>query len=1524
MKRYVVAAGTRRYREAAELPLAHQDADRAAGLFESMGYQRILAKVSYDPAAEEFENALADWCRSPGLAAEDVVVVYYAGHGDRSPAGRYRLACSDSESGRPRSWLSPMNLAEILATSPIRNVLFVVDACLAAAAASDIASITDAIVASRARADDFGSGTWLLASARHRDLAVDGAFVTELAAAYRQGDGPSQRHLAPSALAERVNRSFLAGGVAQRAACSSVDHSEPPPFFPNPGFDPSAEVLGEDRTDPDVSDLSSHFEPRGRGVEHVHDPGSYFTGRARALGTARAHLAGDGPGGLLAVTADPGSGKSAVLGRLVMEGCTDASVNAHHQTLEALVGRLAAAADVRATTADGLFAALAGRTKPFRVVVDSLDEAGAGGDKAEARRIGWDLLRPLSGVACVRLVVGSRRELLPHLGDQVPVVDLDDSAYADDTDTAAYVEKILCDTGAPYARNTGPARRIAREVARRAGRCFLVARMTASALLRGPVVDTGAPGWAEQLPSDVGGAFDAYLQRLPSSRHAATMALLTALAFGEGNGLPRRVWVPVAARLSGLALVQADVDMLLEEDGSYLAGARVDGTTHFRLYHQELTDHLKRRVLRHRDPADVQECFVDTLSDLVPQQDWTRAPYYVRAHLATHAAASGALDDLLEDASFLVSAVPSTLLPAVRQAVRRPSVSMVVERYAYLLVDAESDWSDRAALLAFVARTYGEHALAERAEGIAGSIERLYAEPRAITAHRIVGRHRGDAYAINQLNPHWLIEDVVLPDGGRAVLAAPPWSASVHVWFLDEPAQSTILPHPAIVAGLAVLRHADGGPQAVTLDDNGTLRLWNLADQTSARTFTRTGFTCLFDAGFHDDGTPVVVCADREHVAVVRSTDLETVREVPCFTNRYHRWNNGPGGSACLAHGEDGTVRLLLCDGVTGLVTLHPLDEPGACHTVLEDLTSPVLVDRITGPAGTFAAIRDGSGPVVLLSPDASEPTAVSFPASHSEAMGFARGSADEPVFVAMPNSGHAGTVLVLRPGSPAVHSPTQVQAGSLMAPLTAGGTVYAVTANFTNHLEVMDCATGRTTGMPLSGHEGAVCAVRVLDHPGAEGPDILAIGNDGTARLWTWDACSATVPHNGAATALSPSAVAAMFPWSWVPGGVLTATTTGSLRCVRADPNAPLVSGVELPEEMEPDQESHADGESLVEESDGTVNILGWQDGAADTDRVYLVWHRLGTKGQVETVRLPGVLGRRRDRTHIRFLGPTDARPHTRLMAFDRQEGQVRLLESAGGIVEEARLPSWEVSDDQVTAVTAMTTPEGHDVVLAAVCDPYPGRRTIGRLWDVSARRAHQCDGIELIPECRVLLPERTAGEARWVAQIRRDGRIRVLDVTTGRQHTVNDTRLWRHRMTGSGIRQAVGAHWVHLADGGPLLVVRGARSGRSASDPFLVWDARNPSVTRPLPLEASHILWTGHSPSGEALLALSDAQGLALCHLPSGAPVWRTPVPARVTALTAVPGSPHLDIAVGTQQGVVFLRPRLSRSWRDRLGLG
>ncbi|MFI9587374.1 caspase family protein [Streptomyces sp. NPDC052236] len=1564
--RYLIAAGTRYYLEDPELPRVHDDVKGVVALFESMGYERVLASVSHDPECADFENALSDWCRSPELAADDVVVVYYAGHGSRSPSSQYRLACADTRSSRPRSWLSLPNLAEVLATSSVRNVLFIVDSCHAAAAGTEISTVTDTIVASRGRSDAFGAGTGLLASARHRDTAVDGAFVTELARACQKGDGPSQRYLAPSTVADRVNRSFVASGLRQRAACSFIDQSEPPPFFMNPSFDPHAEIAVDGRICADASDLSSHFEPRGRGVEHVHDPGSYFTGRERALLEARAHLAKEGNGGILVVTADPGSGKSAVLGRLVLEGCADASVNARHQTLEALVGRLAAAADVRAAAPGALFSALADRQRPFRVVVDSLDEAGAGGDKAEARRIAWELLRPLAGVMCVRLVVGSRRELLPHTGDRVPVIDLDDSAYADDTDTAEYVVKIISDTGAPYEHSSDIAHRVAAEVARRARRCFLVARMTASALLRGPAIDTSVPGWTEQLPSDVGGAFEAYLQRLSPERYASTTALLTALAFGEGNGLPRKIWIQAATRLSGIALTEAHIDVLLKEDGSYLSQASVDGTKYFRLYHQELTDHIKNRVLKYRDLSDVQECFVDTLLGLVPDQDWSRAHPYVRIHLATHAAGSGALDDLIEDASFIISAEPSTLLPAVRHALRHPPLSMAVERYTYLLLDLDPAAVDRAALLAFVAETYGEHGFARRAERMSSSLERICVETRGITPHRVVGRHDGDAYAVRSRNPNWLIEDVRLPDGSRAVLAAPPWTSHVHVWLLDNPSQSTLLPHPADVVGLALMADRTGRTEAITLDAEGTLRMWDVADQTLSRTVPGTGYTFLFGAGLLSDGTPVLVCGNSERVAALSLLTLEPLVEVDCPTLREHRWSDDAGASSCLSHDEAGHVHLLVCDGVRGRVTLHPLEGQDGVVVVLDGLTKPALADHIRGARGTLAAICEPRTRMTLLDTGSMKTVAVPFNGFSWQRRGFAHGSAADPVLVAQDKD----DLLVVRFDAP----PRRITANGkkigyadLMVPLLHGEQLYAVAVGFGMDLAVVDCTTGDAVGSPLLGHEGAVCAVHALSAAGADGPDIMAIGNDGTARLWPWGVHEeqlAGIRHSGSDLEFSAPEIELLIPWSRDPAAVM-AVSGGLIRRVEPDLSDTaangmgncLVHGVLLGGSPMEDEEEH-----LVEDLDGTLNVLSWEytghvEPKVLSDRArwpssvpvsFCIWHRLRPDVSHENSSLTWLHGDS-DRMRGQLLPPTRSHPWTRFAGFDAVCGRVRLLNSPEDTGDWVDLP-WTVdpSDDFVCA-TAFTTLSG-DTVLMTGARPIRGwessvggrtspswdmptprdeAATIGRVWDVSTGAPHPSDGLELAHDLWLLVPHHGDTGTHWVAQRGRDGATSAIDLLTYRQYAVSPACRSMNRRGGTYDSLVAGRayvpRWAKLRDGTPVLLCLAPDTyDASHLAPVAVWDATAPDSPRRLPLLASHILWTGSAPSGEALVAVSDEHGVALCHLPSCEKVWSTPLPALVTSITALPESPYLDLAVGTQQGVVFLRPQLSTVWRERLGVG
>ncbi|MEV7612070.1 caspase family protein [Streptomyces sp. NPDC089799] len=1539
MRRFLVAAGTRHYLQDPELPRAHEDVTAVAELFTAAGYERVLAGVSLDPAAARFEEALADWCETAALEPEDAVVLYYAGHGHRAPGG-YRLACADSRHGRPGSWLSLSALAEILAESPVRNVLFVVDACHAAAAGPEIAGVTEAIVSLRPRGDEPGSGTWLLASARQRETSEDGAFTGRLAAAWRQGDGPSQRHLSPAALAERITASFAADGLPQRAACSSLDQSRRPPFFPNPAFDPQAEIGPDGRPAAADSDLAAHFDPRGRGVEHVHDPGSYFTGRERALAAVRAHLAGGGGRAPLVVTADPGSGKSAVLGRLVLDGHADASVNARHQTMEAVLARLAATADARASCPEALLAALARRTRPLRIVVDSLDEAGPGGDRAEARRIAWDLLRPLGAVPCVRLVVGARREMLPHIGERVSVVDLDEPAYAEDTSTAAYVAKVLTDTGAPYAGAPEAARRIAAEAARRADRCFLVARMTATALLRGPLVDTSAPGWAEQLPSDVGGAFETYLRRLPRERHTATMALLTAAAFGEGNGLPRRTWLRAATELSGIPLAEADVDLLLEGDGSYLSHAPVDGTTYFRPYHQELTDHIKARTLRFRDLPDVQDCFVRVLRGLVPDGEWARAPAYVRSHLATHAAAAGRLDDLLDDAGFVLAADPVPLLAALRHATRRPLLSMAVERAAYLLADAEPG-TDRPALLAYVARTYGEHGLAAGAEERAASVRRLAVDPRPVTPHRVVGRHAGAAYSTHVIDHRWSVDDTVLP-GGRAVVAKPPDSRLVHLWMLDSPSRSGLLPHPSRVTGCALVHDPRAPSKAVTLDADGTLRVWDLRDQTAVLTMRSTGFAALLGTGAFHDGTHVAVCRTGAVVVVV---DLATGRRVaqvptgaardaqearPTREARVARGATTPA-TACVCHDRDGRARLLVCDPVRGTVTAYPLEGSGGAQVLLTGRPGAAIARQTRGRSGRAAvALCEPGTRLTLLDADTGRTAEAPVRTTAEYLVGGFTADApddpapDDPTLVVTDKS--SLLTLSLRTG-PAV--PPRLRGSFLtLAPFRHDGRTYAVTTGFEPQPTVVDTLSGAAVGVSLHGHESSVCALHVLSGRGGSGPELLVVGNDGTARLWTWtDVVDSPIPEQ---TARNPDR---MVTWGGARGVVLLDAWAYLARLDASALDRSAAPPARWPTGTEPfsfrDRVEGADGRlySLTSEFRGEERAAEAADGRGAYVAEYSL-RRWGPEGNQEHRTTVG--GYQQDGPEYRLLPPTVQRPSVRVVAFDPASGTLSLHDPDGSGTRRLRLPFRVAPAGEHLVSAAFTTEAGTAVLMTAVRrERTPTAPVTGRLWDCDTGRPVGADGIALLPGTTLLVPDNGPAGTRWIAQQGTDGATSVTDVTTGARFPVRGAR-----QPGSGVRSeprnAIAGHafhlrWLRTARGAPVLVTLDHRvTDDTHPTPVSVWDSAAPLTVRRLPVSATAILWAGPAPNGEALVAVGDTRGVTLCHLPEGEQVWSMPLPALVTCLALFPGSPTLDMAIGTQQGLALVRPGLDPAWRRRLGLG
>lgn len=1531
-RRYLIAAGTGTYAEHEPLPGAHPDVARIADLFAGMGYQRVLTGVSLDPEAGDFEDALADWCAGDTLTASDIVVVYYAGHGDRPDAGPYRLACAGSRAARPRTWLSLENLASVLAASPARNVLFIVDACYAGAGSPELAAVTAAFVAARARTDTPGSGTWVLASARSRDLAGDmGHFATELGRAYAAGEGASQRHLSPALLADRVNRAFVAAGHRQLAVCSVTDQSIQPPFFPNPAFDPAAEIGPDGVADGESTDVAAHFEPRGRGVEHVHDPGSYFTGRTHALDVVRARLSGPGGRGPLAVTGAPGSGKSAVLGRIVLEGGTaggahrvDVSINARHQTIDALITRLAAAADVRASNVDTLLTALAARVAPFRVVLDSLDEAGPGHDPNEARRIAWELLRPLGDVPCVRLVVGSRREHLRDWCDRAPTVDLDTAEYADDTSVAEYVERILADGRSPYAEgDPATAGTIARAVARRAGRCFLVARMTASALLRDDPVDVTVPGWADALPSDVGGAFRAYLQRLPEARRSTALILLTALAFAEGHGLPREgVWTAVASRLSGESVAERDISDLVDEEGSYLTIVAVGERRYFRLYHQELADHLRRRALASRDLTDVQACFAAALRSLVPagadgDPDWSRAHAYIRYHLATHSAAAGTVGELITDPAFVLAAGAVDLLRAVRRARGDSMLPLVIERCAEMLRNRDID---RAAHLAFVARANGEHEFAARALELSASTERVWTEPRLVTPHRIIGHHGAGGFSVDSFSTEWRIEEV-RPGGRSVILAVPPQAKCAHVWIPDDPSAAKALPHPDQLVDAAAFVDADDRPVAITLDVLGCLRIWDVQDATPVLQAPDTDYWRILETGTLSDGTAVMICAGLSQVDVRETWTGRLILRV----DSEHRSMT----KSRLIRAPGLGTRLLVSDASQGKISLHGLEghAAGSCEVLLDGLTHVSSVDITENTKGeALVAVLDGSTTAVMrvtLINVGRKSVTLAVPQFFQKDWGGFICIDDDPAYII----GSTTKIHTLRMSASSVHT-IEIRPQRSTVTTIHANTAYIVQARYKGTVHVFDAIDGREIGEPLHGHESAVCALRLLSTSPAGGLDILAVGTDGTVRLWNWRPPTTAEAINTGQSESHTAEAQAVIACRWRPKDVLVVSRPG-IRTL----DGHILDSSDRPwaTNLLPNQ-GFLGAQYRHEDDQGAIDIF--QDSLnAGTGRRKLgafAWHHFTSDHEMQTTHLifprqPSILA------SVHVIPSSDAYIRPRMVCFDKSGSMVDFASPTHETGTTWRLtPAIDFGADTICS-TALATSTGQALLLFTRTPthsndcPHPPAQ--GQIRDAEIGHEIPNSRFEMPLPVKHMLPFHTRRGARYVACAGWWGGCGVLDLTDNRVHLLGAPPQTFGMWSLPRDRDFTDQHhlrWVHLPSRDPLLVwLLPTSLDDDVTGPTLpvrTWHSASPDRPGRLAVPAKRLLWAGNSPNGEAAVLVNDEHGIALCHLPSGDLIWRAPLPALLNDATVLA---DFDMAVATQQGVVLLRPRLSPAWRSRLGL-
>lgn len=1102
-RRFLIAAGTAHYREFGELPSVPEDLRKIVGFFSRVGYSEQLPEIRHDPSSAALRVALSGWLHASNRHAADTVVIYYSGHGDIQ-AGYFYLLTADTRQGEYEATAFPADsvLKELGEIPTVRRMLLIIDACYAGQGALEALTVA-ARMASYQNFTGEDEGVWVVAATSPKQEAEEGYFVdafVQAAEHQMQTTDSQQKYVSLDVLIgdinailrsrERPQRANWAPGMLARGVA---------PFIPNPSYQPDNFVFGEN-VDLETRDwllrqraeFAGHWDPKARGVEVAAQTGRYFTGREAALRELAGWLADPGADlRLWVLTGDPGSGKSAVVGRLVT--LTDprsapAGATPGEEGLIPPVGSITCALLARRKSAEDLLKELrlALHVEPdadltvvlakwpvFTVVIDALDEASS------PSSVVANVISPLTDAGSLaagpRVLVATRRHLLGLLPAARVTVDLDLDAYRDVADIARYVAKVLLavddpDFPTPYRGERQVADTVAREVAAVAGRSFLIAQIAARTLARNPgVLDAAELNHTRERWRDVGAAFDLDLSRY-RNQAPRVRELLTPLAYAEGAGLSRHLWAPLATALAnGRRYSEEDIDWLLEHAGCYLVEALDRGEAVYRLFHEQFAEHLRAA----RDAAATERLVTSELLAHVPvaadgRREWLAAPFYVRTHLASHAARARVLDPLVSDPGFLLAADPGRLLPAMvtvtTQDARQSARAFESVQHGL----RGRTLGEAAAQLNLAAHVHGATVLAAGISrlpfDLSWSVEWGHWAPP--DRHVVVGRHGGEvtAVAAGTLD-------------GTPVAVSGGGDGTVRVWDLRAGSArgQPLAGHEGVVLAVAV-GQVDGVPVAVSGGDDGTVRVWDL------RTVAAWG-------------EPLAI-NERQAQAVALGTVDGVPLAISAHGNRVRIWGLTPGtaGGAMLSRNPF-TVTAVAIGEVDGVPVAIWGDTKG--FVTVWDLRSGKRRGRAFAQhyAVNGVAISEVGGAPVAVCGD---PIGVRVWNLRTRAE-----------HVADDLTSHLDRMRFIDLN----RSVSSVAAGEV------DGVPVAVSGGIDGHVWVQDLGSGTIRGDPFSGHTGVVSAIaaNVVD----DVPVAVSGGADGTVRVWDLRSQAASGQRTDADTAV-------------------------------------------------------------------------------------------------------------------------------------------------------------------------------------------------------------------------------------------------------------------------------------------------------------------------------------------------------------------------------------------------------------------
>ncbi|GLY51656.1 AAA family ATPase [Lentzea sp. NBRC 102530] len=550
----------------------------------------LLKGYDGEPLADPAEFEVRTFMKGlKGSQDGGALVALWSGHAIPEDKSLMLLAKDNSGDG---DGIGLSEFAAWCARSGAHQVLVVIDACYAGAqldqVMGSIASVQDNLLQ--------GQVHWagVLVSCSGIETARDGLFGGKLRKLLRAG---------PTAVEDARRWSdriaLVDGGAVGTALLNAWDsdiqrprfmqYGSAQPMLPNPLYAANTVV--------------KHLLLAARGGDSQ-DNRSWFAGRTAQVDQV-VNWVRSGVPGLRVVTGSPGTGKSALVGRVVSlsnpaerdlllsagpsfrhadpgPDSVDAAVHARAMDADRVADLLSrqlvaagliAAPDGPRRGAAELVGVVSALTAPPVLVVDGLDEA-----RGESFSIATSLLTKLAGYAVV--IVSTRQAHrvaggAPLLTELAPAEVLDLDQADNETDVREYVVARL-GPGAP--RST---------VDELAKLPFLTAWMITDQVL----ADGGA-----DLKLSLDAAFDRELAKVPSAR-----ALLTALTWSYGAGFPEAEWMAVAQALSGKEFSRDDITAVLTELGRHVVQDGEEGTAVFKLTHQTFADHLRPQFAPSRE-----------------------------------------------------------------------------------------------------------------------------------------------------------------------------------------------------------------------------------------------------------------------------------------------------------------------------------------------------------------------------------------------------------------------------------------------------------------------------------------------------------------------------------------------------------------------------------------------------------------------------------------------------------------------------------------------------------------------------------------------------------------------------------------------------------------------------------------------------------------------------------------------------------------------------------------------------------